>query len=77
MKMNPKAEAVKETPAPAAAPTETQTQAKPSTAHPTPSGDRIKASPLAKRLAKEAGIELSDVTGSGDRFRSKWPYRQS
>lgn len=61
----PKAEAVKETPAPAAAPAQT----KPSTAQPTPSGDRIKASPLAKRLAKEAGIELSDVTGSGPNGR--------
>ncbi|MEP4051903.1 MAG: pyruvate dehydrogenase complex dihydrolipoamide acetyltransferase [Litorimonas sp.] len=33
------------------------------------SGDRIKASPLAKRLAKEAGIELSDVAGSGPNGR--------
>ncbi|MEP3654961.1 MAG: pyruvate dehydrogenase complex dihydrolipoamide acetyltransferase [Litorimonas sp.] len=33
------------------------------------SGDRIKASPLAKRLAKEAGIELSDVSGSGPNGR--------
>lgn len=65
----PKAEAVKETPVPAAAPPQTQTQAKPSITQPTPSGDRIKASPLAKRLAKEAGIELSDVTGSGPNGR--------
>ena len=61
----PKAESVKETPAPAATPTQT----KPSTAQPTPSGDRIKASPLAKRLASEAGIELSAVTGSGPNGR--------
>lgn len=33
------------------------------------SDERIKASPLAKRLAKEAGIELSDVTGSGPNGR--------
>lgn len=33
------------------------------------SGDRIKASPLAKRLAKEAGIALSDVAGSGPNGR--------
>ena len=33
------------------------------------SGDRIKASPLAKRLAKEAGIELSDISGSGPHGR--------
>lgn len=44
--------------APQAAP---QTQAQ--------TGDRIKASPLAKRLAKEAGITLADVTGSGPHGR--------
>lgn len=31
--------------------------------------DRIKASPLAKRLAKEAGIDLASVTGSGPNGR--------
>lgn len=30
-----------------------------------PDGDRIKASPLAKRLAAEAGIDLSRIQGSG------------
>ncbi len=34
-----------------------------------PSGERIKASPLAKSMAKEAGINLSGVTGSGDNGR--------
>jgi pyruvate dehydrogenase E2 component (dihydrolipoamide acetyltransferase) len=33
------------------------------------SGDRIKASPLAKRLADEKGINLSQVEGSGDNGR--------
>ena len=33
------------------------------------SGDRIKASPLAKRLADEKGIDLSKVEGSGDNGR--------
>ncbi|MCJ8520555.1 pyruvate dehydrogenase E2 component (dihydrolipoamide acetyltransferase) [Pseudorhizobium tarimense] len=33
------------------------------------SGDRIFASPLARRLAKEAGLDLSAVTGSGPRGR--------
>jgi len=32
-------------------------------------GGRIKASPLAKRLAKDAGIALSDVSGSGPNGR--------
>ncbi|WP_338425470.1 pyruvate dehydrogenase complex dihydrolipoamide acetyltransferase [Sphingopyxis kveilinensis] len=32
---------------------------------PAASGDRIKASPLAKRLAAEQGIDLKGVTGSG------------
>ena len=34
-----------------------------------PSGDRIKASPLAKRLAKEKGLDLSTITGSGPNGR--------
>lgn len=34
-----------------------------------PSGDRIKASPLAKRLAKDAGIDLASVSGSGPNGR--------
>ena len=42
-------------PAPAAAPA----------AAPASSGDRVKASPLAKRLAAQAGIDLSGVQGSG------------
>lgn len=33
------------------------------------SGDRVKASPLAKRLADEKGINLSQVAGSGDNGR--------
>ena len=32
-------------------------------------GERIKASPLAKSMAKEAGINLSEVKGSGDQGR--------
>jgi pyruvate dehydrogenase E2 component (dihydrolipoamide acetyltransferase) len=30
-----------------------------------PGGERVKASPLAKRIAAEGGIDLHDVTGSG------------
>lgn len=33
------------------------------------SGDRIKASPLARRLAEEKGIDLQQVAGSGDNGR--------
>ena len=51
------------TPAPAAAPT-------PSTAAPAPApavvNERVKASPLAKRLAEERGLSLSLIPGSGE-----------
>ncbi|MCW4463693.1 pyruvate dehydrogenase complex dihydrolipoamide acetyltransferase [Sphingomonas sp. BT-65] len=60
----PKAEAPKEEPkaaAPAPAPAE---PAKPAPA-PAASGDRVKASPLARRIAAEKGVELSAVQGSG------------
>lgn len=36
---------------------------------PQQSGDRIKASPLAKRLASDAGIELASIEGTGPRGR--------
>jgi len=58
----PKAEtAPAPTPAPAPAPT-------PAPA-PAASGERVKASPLAKRLAAEKGLDLSSVTGSGPNGR--------
>ncbi|MBB6424350.1 pyruvate dehydrogenase complex dihydrolipoamide acetyltransferase [Sphingopyxis sp. JAI128] len=53
----PKAEA--SAPAPAAAPAPTPAPA------PAASGERIKASPLAKRLAAEQGIDLKGVMGTG------------
>ncbi len=34
-----------------------------------PSDRRLKASPLAKRMASEAGVDISKVTGSGDNGR--------
>lgn len=59
-----------ETPAAAPAapqPTKAASQAQPSSS--AANGSRIKASPLAKRLAKEAGIDLGDVSGSGPNGR--------
>jgi len=53
----PKAEAPKAAPAPTSAPA-----AK-------PSGDRVFASPLAKRIAADKGIDLSTLAGSGPRGR--------
>ena len=62
----PKAE-----PAPASAPTpQAAPPPAPSTASaPSATGDRIKVSPLAKRLAAEAGINLAGVSGSGPNGR--------
>jgi len=37
----------------------------PSPAVATSNGERVKASPLAKRLAKEKGVDLSSISGSG------------
>ena len=54
------------TPAPAATP---KAAPAPQASASSPAGDRIKASPLAKRLAKEAGINLADVSGSGPNGR--------
>ncbi|WP_313618214.1 pyruvate dehydrogenase complex dihydrolipoamide acetyltransferase [Agrobacterium sp.] len=64
----PKEEKSEAAPAPAA-------NAAPAAAAPAPaakaekSGDRVFASPLARRLAKEAGLDLSAVSGSGPRGR--------
>jgi pyruvate dehydrogenase E2 component (dihydrolipoamide acetyltransferase) len=63
----PKAEAPKPAPVQAAAPAAApKPQAAP---QPAPSGGRVFASPLAKRLAKEAGIDLSRIQGSGPHGR--------
>ncbi len=40
-----------------------------SSAAPAPSGDRVKASPLARRIAASKGIELSALSGSGPNGR--------
>ena len=57
----PRAEASATAPAPAKA---AAPAPKPAAA-PAPSGDRVKASPLAKRLAAAQGIDLAQVSGSG------------
>ena len=65
------------TPATATSPAGTPPTATPPTATPAPSGEgndapaahsdgRIKASPLAKKLAAEKGIDIAKVSGSGD-----------
>ncbi|QOV95192.1 pyruvate dehydrogenase complex dihydrolipoamide acetyltransferase [Novosphingobium sp. ES2-1] len=62
----PKAEAAP-TPAPAASPTPAPTPAP--TAVPAPKGDRVIASPLAKRIAADKGIDLAGIAGSGPNGR--------
>jgi len=60
-----KAESKKEEPK-TEAKAEKQAETKPSKSSETSKdGDRIKASPLAKRLAEQAGIDLKDVKGTG------------
>ncbi|MGE4313632.1 MAG: pyruvate dehydrogenase complex dihydrolipoamide acetyltransferase, partial [Pseudobdellovibrionaceae bacterium] len=64
-------------PAPASAPPKEEPKAAsaPAAATPAPaaptaqSGDRVFASPLARRIAKDKGIDLKTVTGSGPRGR--------
>jgi pyruvate dehydrogenase E2 component (dihydrolipoamide acetyltransferase) len=52
--------------APAQAPVETPAApAQPAAAAPRAEGDRVKASPLARRLAQAQGIELSSLQGTG------------
>jgi pyruvate dehydrogenase E2 component (dihydrolipoyllysine-residue acetyltransferase) len=46
-------------------PTVTPAPAAPQAPVPAQDGERVKASPLAKRIAKETGVDLHDVTGSG------------
>ena len=59
--------------APAAKPTPeapvTPVPAAPVSAAPAPSGERIFASPLARRMAQQAGLDLANVAGSGPNGR--------
>jgi len=52
-------------PAPAAAPAAPAPLEAAAPAAPTANGDRIKASPLARRIARERGIELRGLAGTG------------
>jgi pyruvate dehydrogenase E2 component (dihydrolipoamide acetyltransferase) len=61
-----KAEAAPAPKAPEAAAPAAQPAAAPA---PAPAGERLFASPLAKRLAKEAGIDIASVKGSGPHRR--------
>jgi pyruvate dehydrogenase E2 component (dihydrolipoamide acetyltransferase) len=62
--------AAKPAPAPAAAPTAAAPAPKPTAPAPQTNGQGpIFSSPLARRLAKEAGIELTRITGSGPHGR--------
>lgn len=62
----PKPEAA---PAPQAAAPATKAEAPKAVPSAAQSGDRIKASPLAKRLAAEAGLDLASITGTGPNGR--------
>jgi len=55
-------------PAPAAAPPPTAAPA-PTAPQATPKGDRVFASPLARRMAADKGVDLAAVTGSGPHGR--------
>jgi pyruvate dehydrogenase E2 component (dihydrolipoamide acetyltransferase) len=58
-------------PAPAATESASRQQTKtaPSSPAPTQTGDRVKASPLARRIAAERGLDLGGVAGSGPEGR--------
>jgi pyruvate dehydrogenase E2 component (dihydrolipoamide acetyltransferase) len=66
----PKAEAPKADAAAAPSPTPAAPAATPAPASaPAASGDRVKASPLARRVAAEKGVDIASVTGSGPNGR--------
>ncbi|MDJ0683435.1 MAG: pyruvate dehydrogenase complex dihydrolipoamide acetyltransferase [Alphaproteobacteria bacterium] len=55
--------------APAASPTPAPTAAPAAAPAPAPSGGRVFASPLARRIAADAGVEISAIAGSGPHGR--------
>ena len=69
-KPEPKSESKAEKPAKEEAPA-AKSEAKPAESKAAPAGDgeRVFASPLARRLAKEAGLDLAAISGSGPKGR--------
>ena len=65
----PKTEAAPQAPAPKVEAPKAAPQAAAPKAAPQSSGTRIKASPLAKRLAAEAGLDLASISGTGTNGR--------
>jgi pyruvate dehydrogenase E2 component (dihydrolipoamide acetyltransferase) len=66
----PKTEAPKAEAAPAPSPAPAAPAATPAPTHaPAASGDRVKASPLARRVAAEKGVDLASLAGSGPNGR--------
>ncbi len=65
-KKEPEAEPKKDEAQKAEAPSPAQSPAQKTEAQPSaPKGDRVKASPLARRIAEEKGVDLSSIQGSG------------
>ncbi len=59
------AQATAAAPAAQAAPAQTATAATAATAPANPQNDRVKASPLARKVAADLGVDLTAITGSG------------
>jgi pyruvate dehydrogenase E2 component (dihydrolipoamide acetyltransferase) len=68
-KEEPKAEAPRAEIPKAAAPAETKAAPAPAAATARASGDRVKASPLARRIAAEKNVDLSALSGTGPNGR--------
>ena len=68
-KEEPKAEAPKAAPAAAPAPVAAAPAPKPAVAPQAASGSRVFATPLARRIAKDKGIDIAGVPGSGPHGR--------
>jgi pyruvate dehydrogenase E2 component (dihydrolipoamide acetyltransferase) len=69
LRQDAKAEAPKEAPKAAEQPKVEKAAAPPPAANGHASGERVFASPLARRIAKDAGIDIANVTGSGPHGR--------